>query len=314
MSDGSEKDRAVNASGLKALVDAALEDLSSYRAGPERPRLASGRLPSLLDEARWRLAAGEDSDQCKIRSVHHFACTGGTVISKCIAVAPNTVLLSEIDPLSEMIPEGPKFSPTDLIRHLRYGARPVPVSVIESVFVSAISRLVRSLHANGMNLVLRDHAHSQFCQPSNPSLRPTLLELLARAGKTAPVVTVRHPLESYLSMVRNRWIEFEPATLSEYCRRYILFLNSYAGAPVFKYEELVTEPEHHMRRLFEVMDLSYSANIPDLFDSVVLTGDSGRSGSSLDLRERKSVDENTRRQMKRSKRYIRLCERLEYNP
>ena len=94
----------------------------------------------------------------------------------------------------------------------------------------------------------------------------------------------------------------------------MLFLDGYAGSPIFKYEDLVSDPEQHMRRLFDAMDLSYSANIPDLFDSVVLTGDSGRAGNSLGLRENKSVDEDTRKQMKRSKRYIRLCERLEYDP
>src|SRR5690606_26210779 len=35
-----------------------------------------------------------------VRIVHHFACTGGTLICKCIAAMPNTQLLSEVNPLN----------------------------------------------------------------------------------------------------------------------------------------------------------------------------------------------------------------------
>ena len=37
-----------------------------------------------------------------IRVVHHWACSGGTIISRSLAQLPNVVLLSEVHPLAHL--------------------------------------------------------------------------------------------------------------------------------------------------------------------------------------------------------------------
>ena len=37
-----------------------------------------------------------------IRLIHHFACSGGTLVSKCLSVMPNVFLLSEVHPHSDL--------------------------------------------------------------------------------------------------------------------------------------------------------------------------------------------------------------------
>ena len=37
-----------------------------------------------------------------IRIIHHLACSGGTLISKCISAMPNVYLLSEVHPFTDL--------------------------------------------------------------------------------------------------------------------------------------------------------------------------------------------------------------------
>jgi len=55
-----------------------------------------------------------------IRVLHHWACSGGTVISRCIASQPQVVLLSEVHPLAylRVAQAYPYYFPTDLIQQL----------------------------------------------------------------------------------------------------------------------------------------------------------------------------------------------------
>lgn len=115
-------------------------------------------------------------------TVHHFACTGGTVISRCIAALPNTRLLSEVDPLSNMGLEGKLFRPTDLIGLSVQGTHPVTISTRAAMFRAAALELLMDSRGKGLNLVLRDHAHSQFCVEAASQDRPTLFELLSKTA------------------------------------------------------------------------------------------------------------------------------------
>lgn len=57
-----------------------------------------------------------------IRTIHHMACTGGTVFSKCLAVMPNVALLSEVNPLNRY---GSAFEPTNPLLLLERSYRPL---------------------------------------------------------------------------------------------------------------------------------------------------------------------------------------------
>ena len=45
-----------------------------------------------------------------IRTIHHLACTGGTLISKCLGSMPDVALISEVNPLNR---QGSQFEPTN---------------------------------------------------------------------------------------------------------------------------------------------------------------------------------------------------------
>jgi len=251
-----------------------------------------------------------------IRSIHHFACTGGTIMCKCLAALPNAVLLSEIDPLSTMetTQVKRKFAPTDLIFHLRKSFRDVDRFAIEEVFRAGLKKVRDRLAAQGKRFLIRDHAHSQFCTSDNYENRPTLGELIKKDINLLSVVTVRHPLDSFMSLKQNGWIHFSPKTLSEYSCRYIEFLLRYSNVPIFYYESFTENPENVVKGICKVLDLSYHQDVFDLAGHISLSGDSGRSGVSIKPRPRRDVPADLRSELAASSSYVELCQRLGYNP
>lgn len=276
------------------------------------PDLVPSASPPPLAEVLKRLTAALPTPPRR-RSLHHFACTGGTLISRCIAALPAVRLLSEADPLSLM---GPKqsFLPNDLVGLARAGSRPPDDATLAEVFLGGLAALERASARAGLDLVLRDHAHSQFCFGPDLPKRPTLLEMLGRGHEVRALVTVRHPLDSYLSLLRKGWTQFSPASLPEYARRYHVFLDRHAGVEVLRYEEFLADPQAAMQRICGVLDLAYAPEFADRFPAIHLSGDSGRRGDEIAARPRRPVPEGLARLTRSNAAYRTLCERLGYDP
>ena len=270
-------------------------------------------LPSLLAQCEALVAVRPAPI---VRSIHHFASTGGTLISRCLDAQPNVVLLSEIDPLSlaSMTLSKPAFSPRSVIQQLRYSVRGNSDETIATVFSAEIIALRDSLLQSGKQLVIRDHAHSHYCFGATVAPRKTVLDLLQATGETRSVVTVRHPVDSFLSLtMRPDWNHFTPATLQEYCLRYEMFLNDHRALPVFQYEAFVADPEGITARLCAALELTYVPGALDLRDVFKLSGESGRAGSVVTARPRRSIPPELREQAG-AEAYPRLCNRLGYDP
>lgn len=273
-------------------------------------------LPSLLEQCRKLSEEVRQAHPEPIRTIHHFACTGGTLISKCIASLPNTQLLSEVDPLSLMGHESIKrFSPTDLVTLLQASSRPVTNDLLINVFLGGLHAVYKRTTADGVRLVLRDHAHSHFCFGEDIQNRPSLRQIVGEDFEVKSVVTVRHPLDSYLSLLSNGWhLYFKPSTLEEYCRRYHCFLDHYSNIDLYQYEDFVADPEGVLKNITDSLELSFDRNFQEVFSVHRLTGDSGRSGDAISIRMRRDIPENLGVELKQSSSYKSLCARLKYNP
>ena len=213
-----------------------------------------------------------------VRTLHHFACTGGTLISRCVAAMPNVYLLSEIDPLSTLgrTPGRPQFAPTDTKTLLTQGVRPVQQATLQSLFAAELRVLVDTVQSSGAYLVLRDHAHSHFCVGAAVPDRPTVRAMASELAPVLSVLTVRDPIDSFLSLRTNDWLHFSPGDFSEYCRRYLAFLAAYEGVPVVQYETFVDRPDEEMQRICSILDLPYNDAFEKLLPAIRMTGDSGR--------------------------------------
>lgn len=305
---------APRADTLAEEIDEALALLSDYRQ-PGDGAVPADPLPSLLQEARALCADFPPAEP--VRTLHHFACTGGTLLAKCIASLPNVILLSEIDPLSRLgvirPDRKPAFAPTDLFLPLLQSLHGVSDSVIVGAFQAAIAATTAGLARHGQRLVLRDHSHSQFCTAADADQRPTLHDMLHQSGPVLSLVTVRHPLDSFIGLDRNRWAHFQPFTLEEYSRRYLRFLDRHAQLPVLKYEDFVQDPATGLQRICTVLALPYTPLALDLISAMPLSGDSGRAGAVIAPRERRPVPDVIEAQ-RNAAGYTGLCQRLGYEP
>jgi len=252
-----------------------------------------------------------------IRAIHHLACTGGTLISRALAVMPNVVLMSEIDPLSalDQTPTGKNqpFRPLDVLRAARDAPRPADRQALERGFVAAMGALHSALCENGQRLCVRSHPHSQFHMGVDPADRPSVHALLARIGPVRGVVTVRHPLDSLMSLRRNGWVQYAPDTVDTYCARYAAFLDAHEGLEILKYEDFVAAPEASMEWLCDRLRLAYDPDFAVLMRDVRLSGDSGRRGDEIAPRERRPVPPELAEDLAASPAFAALCARLGYD-
>jgi len=310
----SAKPRPEEVERILAALDEGLGLLGDYSV-PDALTLPAEPPGSLLEQCLELCAQREASAVEPVRTLHHFACTGGTLISKCLASMPNTQLLSEVDPLSTMLVDDarePLMTPTDLVVQLRQSTRGASEPLIVEMFLRSLELIHADTTRVGQRLVLRDHAHSLYCHgPAIPS-RPGLRQIVASRFPVVSALTVRHPMDSYLALLALGWISYSPRGLEEYCRRYLVFLDDHADLPPLRYEDFVEGPERWMRGLCDRLLLPYSTDFSSLFDAFRLTGDSGRRSGTIERRPRRSIDEALAREAEESPSYWRLCGQLRY--
>ena len=270
---------------------------------------------ALITRSQSYLDQSAAADTGIIRTVHHAACTGGTLISKAIQAQPNTVVLSEVDPYST-IPRDHQnrgFAPSDLILLARSGLFDLDPETIGDMFIAALEVLHQSTQERGQHLVLRDHSHSHFFTEIDPDSRPSLLDLVGGSKNTLSLLTVRHPIDSWLSLKGNQWRHFEPYTLEEYSRRYALFLDCYRGCEVIKYEDFVAAPDLAMERICGTLQLPRNDSWQMLLPAIQLTGDSGRRSNKIAARARRVVSAELIAEAAASPCFQTLCTRLGYD-
>lgn len=235
------------------------------------------------------------SSMTTLRSIHHLSCTGGTLIAKCLAAQPGVVVLNEIDPRSKLgLKPGakPSFTPRDVISLMHQSAHLSDTEVIDDVFLAEMQALMRHTFSKGQALLLRDHTHSAYLYGDAPREGPTLRQTLRRRFSTHSVVTVRNPIDSYLSLRANGWLHFTPASFDEYCRRHLRFLADYTGVKWFRYEDFVADPRGVMLQMCEVLHIPFDEGFIQRFPDFSFSGDSGRKGDVVELRPRREFGED----------------------
>lgn len=307
MSTDYSRTQPVSMHKLNALLDTLEKGDVALRTSAD----SKGPLPALLEQLQEQSAAAQAQAPVPVRMIHHFACTGGTLISRYLAATPNARLLSEIDPLSTLSKN--RFSPLDLALQYRNAGASTQHETLIAIFQAGLDVIYKKTSMQGERLILRDHTHSHYCSGPRIPERPTLRAIVAAQFPTLSVLTVRHPLDSYLSLIANEFTHFTPLTLDEYATRYLAFLDAYKDVPLFKYEDFIENYETTAQAICAALELPYRKNLGDIAPAIALTGDSGRKGITLALRPRRTLSDDMQEMAKTSKAYHALCNRLEYS-
>jgi hypothetical protein len=310
-----------NFKSLRIEIDEALSFLNNSD-NVSKVNVSQSQEMSSISEAQSLLARCENvlekkqADKKTIRSIHHFACSGGTVLSKCIAAMPNTFLISEVHPTTKLTinPSVTEFRPTDLTSLGRYAELPKMDELAEKIFLSNVQVVNEHLNTLSAKLVLREHTHSDYCLGDENAVasEPVLIRLLKREYSHRKIATVRDPIDSFISLQNNGWVHFSPSSFDQYCERLLAFISHFRSDEIVKYEDFVDQPKLVMKRISEILDIDYSSEFEDVFSIFKVTGDSGRSGDKINKRGRREVTKEFQDEIKNSTAYNKLKTNLQY--
>lgn len=271
---------------------------------------------SLLERCAAVVEKDNANTKPTLRIIHHFACSGGTLISKCLAAQPNVFLLSELHPTTRLGMNMGKaaYTPRDITTQAIYGRVPNVDELAEKLFVNGIIETEKHIRKRGGYLVIRAHTHADYCTDNPIPEVDALTRLLEPYFDIKHLVTVRSPIDSFLSLRENQWVSFRPDLFEEYCCRLLKFLNSFEVTHMIHYEDFVSGPTKYVKLCAEILELPAIEQATDYIDVFKLSGDSGRSGSDIALRSRKSISDEYRLEILASLSFKELCKRYEIQP
>lgn len=261
---------------------------------------------SLLDKCA-QVCAQYQEQKPTIRIIHHVACSGGTLISKCLSAMPNVYLLSEVHPYTDLhLGAGkPKFSPTDISALSKYAGIPSIKILRKEIFLQNIITTYKHVNSYGCALILRDHTHSDFHLGMSTE-KPSVIDALSDHFTIKSVITFRDPVDTYLSLLQNKWIHFSPGTFEEYCSRIIAMLGAYNGVTIFHYEDFVDNPNWVLQKICTEMNIQYTDNWELYFDIAQVTGDSGRSSAIIEKKPRRNLTAELSNEIANSESYEKI--------
>jgi hypothetical protein len=270
--------------------------------------------PSSLLEKCEQICSQYETKKPTIRIIHHLACSGGTLISKCLSAMPNVYLLSEVHPYTDLhLGKGkPRFSPSDISSLSRYAKIPKIENLLGELFLENIKTTYKHVNSYGGVLILREHTHSDIHLGRSAINRSSVIDALADHFNIKSILTLRDPIDSYLSLKENGWMHFTPKSFEEYCSRILLLLHFHQETPIFHYESFVKNPQEVLRNICTLLSIDYDENWPSFFDVANITGDSGRSGSEISQRSRKPISEAFANEIAMSSSYEKIKHALGY--
>tara|TARA_Y100001968_G_C19426418_1_gene754627 strand:- start:930 stop:1898 length:969 start_codon:yes stop_codon:yes gene_type:complete len=249
-----------------------------------------------------------------LRSLHHFACSGGSLISKCIDCMPSVRLLSELHPLAKkhLDTKSHKFTPSDVISCAHYANVSDIERLANNIMLNSVNLALEHASNRGEILVFREHTHTDFCVGDTEMALRFFQSFDKSVFVNLSVVTVRNPIDSYLSLRKNGWVHFSPDTFNEYCKRLNHFLSGFSDESVYFYEKFVENPCPTMKGICQALDIPYSDSFIDIFGARTITGDSGRGGSEIKFRPRRELSSEIKFEVENSEEFSVFLERFDF--
>jgi hypothetical protein len=243
-----------------------------------------------------------------INTLHHLPGSGGTIITKLIDDAfKSAVVLSEINPKRLKTNGKWKLHP---LTQLEKGYKKISNEAkksFEVIFKKEIRKVVSICEKRSMKLVLRDHLAQDFI--FDDTCESSLLRLLRNDFPINPILTVRDPVDVWLSFQVNDW---KISNIDEFLKTYAKVLNNLDYADVLRYEDFVNDTKETLEMVGDII-----GSIPNSIGGNVsqrnhFTGDSGRSGTKVRPRPRRRISFYEVYKFRNSSLYSKICDRFDY--
>ncbi|MHC4976191.1 MAG: hypothetical protein ACYTF7_06255 [Planctomycetota bacterium] len=218
-----------------------------------------------------------------IRYLHHMACSGGSIIARCLAAMPGVALLSEVHPDMGMRARASALKQAQLAYSL------LSEDEIHEHFVRQIETIHANASAQSLHLVIRDHLHADLIAPGH--FRHLTWECLDKLAPSLRCASVRHPIDVWLGLQHNNWLEW---TIPQYCARLVHVARSAAQTGFIRYEDFTLDPSDAMERLCARLEISFDPEFLSNVESVAhITGASGRQRLPIEPRPRRECSNET---------------------
>jgi hypothetical protein len=269
---------------------------------------------SLLDKCE-QVTNSYKKTKPDIRVIHHFACSGGSLFTKCLSSMANTFILSEVHPhfYQHLQTDMATFLPSDIATLAMQAGVPEPYKLARQVFKQSIKTAHGHVEQLGGVLVLRDHSHSDFCIGTEYRHKTLITKLLKDDFDVISIATVRNPIDAYSSLLSNGWVHFNPQTFDAYCERLSQFLAQFKKRNIIYYEDFVSCPETVMEKMCLILNIEYDESFMDLYDQFKVTGDSGRKSSGISKRRRREVSAELKNEIEGSKHFRLICKEYKFH-
>ena len=217
-----------------------------------------------------------------VRILHQTARSGGTIICRCLASMADVVLLSEIHPLGTRM-----FNPLQQAQEwygLLQASDIAAAQNGELDFAAAIELIAERCQASGRILVLRDWNHLDYIGIPfvNAEYRPKLAETLQTRMNLLRHATVRHPLDQWLSLVKNPLFA-KQLSKSKYLKGTRRFAEMAASAGFTRYEDFTAGSDSALERICHALDVPFDGSYREKWSNYTnITGDvlPGRAGAT----------------------------------
>ena len=147
-------------------------------------------------------------------------------------------------------------------------------------------------------------------------IKEEITKVLKENYDTLSILTIRNPVDSYLSLTKNKW-NTSHLSFENYCERFLLMCNTYKNinCEIIKYEDFCNYPNDTMKLICKKLKLNFNKDFLNTFYLVKTTGNSGRGRNfkKIENLKKKYISKKFRNEIINSKSFTEINKNYKYS-
>ncbi len=266
---------------------------------------------------------GKSKGKPKIRVLQHLARSGGTLISRCLGCMRGVMLFSEVHPDTMRFISAVRQA-IDWHGLVSEGEAKQWKMKGDALFAQLFVLGNYRAQQKGSVLLLRDWSHIDYhgLPYQRPTMRPRIVEALSGQFEVVRTATVRHPIDTYLSLMNLPIMQTGldgrsvPMPIGTYLDGCLEFAQEAARVGFVRYEDFTRAPDEHLKLLCERLEMEFDPTYVERWSGFEhITGDTtGTRGGRQEIRalQRRNNDPGLVAKFRSFESYAKIKEILGY--